>query len=123
MVTRLRATSAQRLATGERETATPHGDSEGGVRHETVRETLCLARRPAVRFRNERPEDLQAARAVVAAWRQQNPAGTTEQLIDAVGAQFRDDWGPVLRAVLYVVDKHAARAICGILSGTAGASR
>jgi hypothetical protein len=76
-----------------------------------------------VRFRDDNAADLARARAAVAAWREQNPAGTAEELVAEIGTRFRCDWAPVLRAVLYVTDKHAAREACGILSGTAGGSR
>jgi len=50
----------------------------------------------------------------VAAWRDQNPAGTAGQLVAALGGQFRPDYGPVLRAVLFAADRHQARGITGI---------
>lgn len=67
----------------------------------------------AVRFREDRPADLGRARAAVAAWRDRNPAGTSEELIAAVGRQFRPEYGVVLRAVLFAVDRHRAREITG----------
>jgi hypothetical protein len=75
-----------------------------------------------VRFREDNPEDLDRARAAVAAWREQNPEGTAEQLVAAVGADFHRDYGPVLRAVLFAADRHRARAITGI-TGAAGAGQ
>jgi hypothetical protein len=72
-----------------------------------------------VRFREDKPEDLDRARAAVAAWRDQNPAGTAEQLAAVVGGQFHRDYGPVLRAVLFAVDRHHARNITGISTGQA----
>lgn len=53
------------------------------------------------------------ARAAVTAWRDQNPAGTGEDLIATVGRQFPRDYGTVLRAVLVAVDRHRAREITG----------
>jgi hypothetical protein len=76
-----------------------------------------------MRYREDSSEDLARARAAVAAWRQENQAGTAEALVAAIGHQFHRDWAPVLRAVLYVIDKHAALETCGLLSGPAGASR
>jgi hypothetical protein len=67
-----------------------------------------------VRFRDDNPAELARARAAVAAWREQNPAGTGEDLITAVGHQFHRDYGAVLRAVLFAVDKHQARQITGV---------
>ncbi len=64
-----------------------------------------------MRFREDKPGDLDRARAAVAAWREQNPAGTEEQLLAELGSQFHRDYAPVLRAVLFVTDRHRARAI------------
>jgi hypothetical protein len=66
-----------------------------------------------VRFREDNPAELARARIAVAAWREQNSAGTGEDLIAAVGHQFHRDYGVVLRAVLFAVDKHHARQITG----------
>lgn len=51
-----------------------------------------------MRFRDDNPADLDRARTAVAAWREQNPAGTQEQLIAALGHQFHRDYAVVLRA-------------------------
>ncbi len=67
----------------------------------------------AVRFREDDPRDMDRARTAVAAWRDENPAGTAEQLLAALGGQFRPDYGPVLRAVLFLADRHRARDITG----------
>jgi len=75
-----------------------------------------------VRFREDNPEDLERARGGVAAWRDQNPEGTADQLVAALGAGFHRDYGPVLRALLFAADRHRARAVTGI-PGTAGAGR
>jgi len=64
-------------------------------------------------FREDNPEDLDRARTAVAAWREQNPAGTAEQLLADLGGHFRQDCGPVLRAVLFLADRHRARDITG----------
>ncbi len=58
-------------------------------------------------------QDLDRARAAVTAWRDQHPAGTSEDLIAAIGGQFHQDYGAVLRAVLFAVDRHRAREITG----------
>jgi hypothetical protein len=76
-----------------------------------------------VRFREDNPADLNRARAAVAAWREQNPAGTEDQLLSALGPGFHLDYAVVLRAVLFAVDKHRARNLTGIVTGTAGAAR
>ena len=67
-----------------------------------------------MRFRDDNPAELARARAAVAAWREQNPAGTGEDMIAAVGHQFHRDYGVVLRAVLFAVDRHQARQITGV---------
>ena len=70
-----------------------------------------------MRFREDNPRELARARAAVAAWRDQNPAGTAGQLVAALGGQFHRDYGPVLRAVLFATDRHRARGITGIVAG------
>jgi hypothetical protein len=76
-----------------------------------------------MRFREDKPEDLDRARAAVAAWREQNPQGTDEQLVAALGGQFHPDYGPVLRGVLFTVDRHAARTLTGVMAEPAQAAR
>jgi hypothetical protein len=61
-----------------------------------------------VRYREDKPGDLERARAAVAEWREQNPAGTGEQLIEALGSDFHPEYGPVLRAALFAVDRDRA---------------
>ena len=70
-----------------------------------------------MRFRDDNPADLTRARAAVAAWRDRNPAGTGDELVAAVGRQFHPDYGVVLRAVLFAVDRHRAREVTGIATG------
>ncbi len=67
-----------------------------------------------MRFREDRPEDLERARAAVADWRDRNPVGTGEELLAAIGHQFHQDYAVVLRAVLFAVDRHRARQVTGI---------
>jgi hypothetical protein len=55
-----------------------------------------------------REEDLARGRTAVAAWREQNPDGTDEQLVAALGGQFRPGFGPVLRGMLFAVDQARA---------------
>jgi hypothetical protein len=62
-----------------------------------------------MRFREDKAADLERARAAVAEWREQNPAGTQDQLTAALGAQFHPDYGPVLRAVLFTLDQRPPR--------------
>jgi hypothetical protein len=76
-----------------------------------------------MRFRDEKPGDAERARAVVAAWRDANPAGTEEQLLAEVAPQFRPEWAVVLRCTLFAVDRHRSRVVTGIVTGQAGAAR
>ena len=62
----------------------------------------------AMRFSEDKPGDLERARAAVAQWREQNPAGAEEQLIAALGSRFHPDYGPVLRAMLFRYDQDHA---------------
>jgi hypothetical protein len=66
-----------------------------------------------MRFREDRREDLERPRAEVAAWCKQNPQGTADQLVAALGGGFHPDYGPVLRSVLFTVDRHRARVVTG----------
>jgi hypothetical protein len=61
-----------------------------------------------MRYREDNPADLARARAAVAAWRGQNPAGTSEEMVAAIGRQFHRD---------YAVDKHRARDVTGRAAG------
>jgi hypothetical protein len=76
-----------------------------------------------MRFRDDNPADLARARTAVTAWRDQNPAGTSDKLVAAIGRQFHADFGVVLRAVLFAVDRHRAREVTGIAAGHLPASR
>jgi hypothetical protein len=67
-----------------------------------------------VRYREDTPGELARARAAVAAWRDRNPAGTGEELLTAIGYQFHRDYGVVLRAVPFAVDRHRVRQVTGI---------
>jgi hypothetical protein len=72
-----------------------------------------------MRFRDEKPGDLDRARAAVAAWRDNHPAGTADDLVAAVGPAFHPEWTVVLRSVLFAVDRHRARRITGVVPGSA----
>ncbi len=58
-----------------------------------------------MRFREDKPADLERARTAVAEWREQNPAGTADQLTAALGSQFPSGYGPVLRGMLFALDR------------------
>jgi len=70
-----------------------------------------------VRYRDDNQADLTRARTAVTAWRDQNPAGTGDELVAAVGRQCDPDYGVVLRAVLIAADRHRAREVTGIATG------
>jgi hypothetical protein len=76
--------------------------------------------RYAVRYREDNPADLQRARAAVAAWRDQKPTGTGEELVAAIGHQFHRDYAVVLRAVLFAVDRHRAHQVTGLATRATG---
>ena len=100
-----------RVTTGQHFQATPGKGLTAGIRETVARDREARA---AVRYREDTPGELDRARAAVAAWRDRNPAGTGEDLLSAVGRQFHRDYGVVLRAVLFAVDRHRARQVTGI---------
>jgi len=101
--------TALRVTTGQHFQATLGKGLTAGIRQTGARDREAPA---AVRYREDTAGEL--ARAAVAAWRDRNPAGTGEELIVAIGHQFHRDYGVVLRAVLFAVDRHRARQITGI---------
>jgi hypothetical protein len=46
-----------------------------------------------------------------------HPTGTPDELIAPVGRQFHRDYGVVLRAVLFTVDRHRAPELTGVTTG------
>jgi hypothetical protein len=106
--------TALRVTTGQHFQATPGSDLTAGIRETGTRDRKARA---AVRYREDTPGELARARAAVAGWRDRNPAGTGEDLIGAIGRQFHLDYGVVLRAVLFAVDRHRARRVTGIPAG------
>ena len=103
--------TALRVTTGQQFQATPGKGLTAGIRETGTRDREARA---AVRYREDNPGELARARAAVAAWRDRNPAGTGEELLAAIGHQFHRDYGVVLRAVLFAVDRHRARQVTGI---------
>jgi hypothetical protein len=67
-----------------------------------------------VRYREDKPENLERARSAVATWREHHPQGTAGHLVADLGGQFHQDYGPVLRAVLFALDSHVAKVITGV---------
>lgn len=75
-----------------------------------------------MRFREVKQEDLARARAAVSAWREHNPTGSYEQVVtDLVG--FHKDYGPILRAMLFRLDRNRAHEITGVRAGRPEAGR
>ena len=72
-----------------------------------------------MRYREVNLTDLDRARAAVAEWRQQNPAGTEEQMVTAIRHRFPRGYDTVLRCALFAHDRHRARQITGVITGPA----
>jgi hypothetical protein len=73
-----------------------------------------------MRFRDDRPGELDRARAAVCEWRDANPEGNREQMLAALGPRFHPDYAMVLRGVLFAVDRHlATQTTAGRLTGIA----
>jgi hypothetical protein len=64
------------------------------------------------RRRPVRPRRAATSREAVA-WRVQNPHGTAEEMVAAIGHRFHRDYAAVLRAVLFAADRRQARAVTG----------
>jgi hypothetical protein len=67
-----------------------------------------------VRFREDKPEYLVRARKAVAAWREQHPQGSYDQLVADLGPDFPDGYAPVLRSVLFVIERRDAKLVTGV---------
>ena len=74
-----------------------------------------------MRYRDDKPETLARARGAVAAWRDRNPQGTYDQLVTDLGPDFPDGYGPVLRSVLFVLERHDANRVTGVTIIAGGA--
>jgi hypothetical protein len=74
-----------------------------------------------MRFRDDKPGDLDRARKKVAAWRSEHPQGTPDELVRDLGPDFHKDYGVVLRAVLFAADRHEAHMATEIRVSTEGA--
>jgi hypothetical protein len=71
-----------------------------------------------VRYREDTPAVRSRARAEVAAWRKENPGGTVEEMLAALGPGFHKDCGPVLRAALFRADQRRDRQGAGTSAST-----
>jgi hypothetical protein len=100
-----------RVTTGQHFQATPGKGLTAGIRQTGTRDREAQA---VVRYREDTPGELARAQTVVAAWRDRILAGTSEDLIAAIGHQFRPHYGVVLRAVLFAAARHRARQVTGI---------
>jgi hypothetical protein len=67
-----------------------------------------------MRFRDDKPGDLDRARMVVREWRKQHPQGTAEQLVCDLAGHFHADYAVVLRGVLFAIDSHDTKITTGI---------
>jgi hypothetical protein len=76
-----------------------------------------------VRFSEDTPAVQARARTEVAAWREQNPDGTVEEMLTALGPRFHKDYGPVLRSALFRADEQRDRHSTGTAPGTEAGSR
>jgi hypothetical protein len=103
--------TALRVTTGQHFQATPGKGLTAGIRETGTPDRKARA---ALRYREDTPGELARARAAVAAWRDRNPTGTVEEMLAATGRQFHQDYGVVLRAVLFAVDRRLARQVTGI---------
>lgn len=103
--------TALRVTTGQHFQATPGSGLTAGVSETGIGDREARA---AVRYHEDTEEELVRARAAVTTWRNRNPAGTGEEPLAAVGDQFYRDYGVVLRAVLFAVDRHRARQVTEI---------
>jgi hypothetical protein len=91
--------------------ATPGKGLTADIRETGTRDREAQA---VVRYREDSPGELAWARAALAAWSDRNPARTGEELLAVIGHQFHRDYGVVLRAKLFAVDRHRARQVTGI---------
>jgi hypothetical protein len=75
-----------------------------------------------MRFSEDTPAVQARARAEVAAWREQHPDGTVDDMLAALGPRFHKDYGPVLRSALFRADEQRDRQGTGT-AGTDSGSR
>jgi hypothetical protein len=55
------------------------------------------------------PKEQDRARTAVAEWRAANPGGTLDQMIEATGGDFHQDYGPLLRGTWHLLADREAR--------------
>jgi hypothetical protein len=67
-----------------------------------------------VRWSDDKAETRVRARKAVAAWRDQHPDGTYHQLVADLGPDFSDEYGTVLRSMLFVIERHEANILTGV---------
>jgi hypothetical protein len=76
-----------------------------------------------MRFSEDTPAVQARARAEVAAWREQHPDGTVEEMLAALGSRFHKDYGPALRSALFRADEQPDRHSTRTAPGTGAGSR
>jgi hypothetical protein len=78
--------------------------------------------RQLVRFREDTEEHQARAREAIRAWRDENPGGSTSEMLAALRPGFHKDYEPVLRAILFRADLRDAKVTTGItiIAGEAG---
>ena len=76
-----------------------------------------------MRYREDTPAEQARARTAVQEWCQQNPGGTCEELVGAIGGQFHPDYAVVLRGFFFAADRDQARQVTGITVQDAGTAR
>lgn len=73
----------------------------------------------AGRWRDENQEELDKLRTAVRGWRDANPDGSPDEMVQALAAQFRADYEPVLHGALFSIDMRDVHVTAGmtIISG------
>ncbi len=65
------------------------------------------------RYRDNTPALQARAEKAVAAWRREHPQGTYDQLAADLAPDFPKGYAPVLRSLLFVLERHEARMVTG----------
>ena len=71
-----------------------------------------------MRYREDSTEAQACARQAVAAWREQHPDDTAEEMLAAIGGDFHPDYGPVLRACLFRQQLRDPQVAAGVTIAT-----
>ena len=76
-----------------------------------------------MRFSEDTPAVQRRAREQVAAWRQQHPEGTPEEMLTELADGFPKGYGVFLRSALYLVDNPRGPEAAVSAPGSDGAAR